>query len=302
MSVTQIRPEAAAEQRTAVSAGRPRVRGIIPAAVRYVLVIVGAVVFGFPFYWLVIGALKDATQYNQFPPTWVPNPITWSNFSTLFNVLPFAQFLWNSAIITFLVVLGTVVSSSLVGYAFARLRAPGKNILFILLLATIILPTEITIVPTFILFAKLSWINTFRPLVVPAFFGDAFSIFLIRQFFQSIPRDLDEAAMLDGANYLQIFWYIFVPNSWPVLATVAIFSFINTWSDFFTPLIYLNNLDKMTSAVGLAFLNSEHGSGSTTLTIPVMLAGSLVVLAPMLLVFIILQRYFVKAITLTGMK
>lgn len=272
------------------------------AALRYVLMLTGAVIFGFPFYWLVIGALKGQEQYNQFPPTWIPNPVEWGNFSTLFSVLPFGQFLWNSAVVTFFVVVGTVVSSALVGYAFARLRAPGKNLLFALLLATIVLPSEITIVPTFILFAKLQWINTFRPLIVPAFFGDAFSIFLIRQFFQSIPRELDEAAMLDGANYLQIFLYIFVPNSWPVLATVAIFSFINTWSDFFTPLIYLNNLDKMTSAVGLAFLNAEKGSGSTTLTLPVMLAGSLLVMAPMLVVFIILQRYFVKAITLTGMK
>jgi ABC-type glycerol-3-phosphate transport system permease component len=300
VSVSNLRPEVAAE--SGVSFRRPRTRGLPGLLARYALALAGTVVFGFPFYWLVIGALKDQTQYNQFPPTWVPNPIDWSNFSTLFTVLPFGEFLWNSAVVTFFVVIGTVASSALVGYAFARLRAPGKNLLFGLLLATIILPTEITIVPTFILFAKLSWINTFRPLVVPAFFGDAFSIFLIRQFFQSIPRELDEAAMLDGAGYLQIFWYIFVPNSWPVLATVAIFSFINTWSDFFTPLIYLNNLDKMTAAVGLAFLNSEHGSGSTTLTLPVMLAGSLIVMAPMLLVFIVLQRYFVKAITLTGLK
>lgn len=268
----------------------------------YILLIAGAVTFGFPFYWLVIGALKDQAQYNQFPPTWIPHPIDWSNFRTLFSVLPFGQFLWNSVIVTSFVVIGTVVSSAFVGYAFARLRAPGRNILFALLLATIILPSEITIVPTFIIFAKLGWINTFKPLIVPAFFGDAFSIFLIRQFFQAIPRELDEAAMLDGANYFQIFWHIFVPNSWPVLGTVAIFSFINTWSDFFTPLIYLNNLDKMTAAVGLAFLNSEHGSGSSTLTLPVMLAGSLMVMAPMLLVFLLLQRYFVKAITLTGMK
>jgi ABC-type glycerol-3-phosphate transport system permease component len=300
MTVSDVRPEAVTNAQSRL---RPRPgSSVLTSLLKYALVAGGAILFGFPFYWLIIGALKDQTQYNQFPPTWIPNPFVWSNFSTLFDVLPFGQFLWNSAIITFFVVIGTVISSALVGYAFARLRAPGRNILFALLLATIILPTEITIVPTFILFAKLSWINTFRPLIVPAFFGDAFSIFLIRQFFQSIPRELDEAAMLDGASYFQIFWYIFVPNSWPVLATVAIFSFINTWSDFFTPLIYLNNLDKMTAAVGLAFLNSEHGSGSTTLTLPVMLAGSLIVMAPMLAVFIILQRYFVKAITLTGMK
>jgi ABC-type glycerol-3-phosphate transport system permease component len=287
----------------AAAAQQPRRRRFQSGTLaRYLLTAAGAIIFGFPFYWLAIGALKSQDQYNQFPPTWLPLPPHWQNFRVLFTVLPFGQFLWNSALITFFVVLGTVVSSALVGYAFARLRAPGRNILFGLLLATIILPDEITIVPTFVIFAKLQWINTFRPLIVPAFFGDAFSIFLIRQFFQSIPRELDEAAMLDGANYLQIFWYVFVPNSWPVLATVAIFSFINTWSDFFTPLIYLNNLDKMTSAVGLAFLNTEHGSGSSTLTMPVMLAGSLVVMAPMLAVFVLLQRYFVKAITLTGMR
>lgn len=299
--MTAVRPtEQMLPRAEIVPKPQPR-RWFRPAAL-YALLIAGGVAFGFPFYWLVIGSLKDQNQYNQFPPTWLPNPVHWQNYRTLFQILPFGQFLFNSAIITFFVVLGTVASSALVGYAFARLRAPGRSILFGLLLATIILPSEITIVPTFILFAKLQWINTFKPLIVPAFFGDAFSIFLVRQFFHSIPRDLDEAAMLDGAGYLRIFWSIFVPNSWPMLATVAIFAFINTWSDFFTPLIYLNNLDKMTGAVGLAFLNVEHGGGQSGVTVQIMLAGSLIVMAPMIIVFLILQRYFVKAITLTGMK
>lgn len=285
-----------------VAAPRRGLRRMLRPVTLYILLIAGGIAFGFPFYWLVNGSLKTQTQYNRFPPTWVPYPLDWQNYSTLFQLLPFGQFLINSAIITIFVVIGTVASSALVGYAFARLRAPGRNLLFGLLLATIILPSEITIVPTFIIFAKLQWINTFRPLIVPAFFGDAFSIFLVRQFFQSIPRDLDEAAMLDGAGYFRIFWNIFIPNSWPILATVAIFAFINTWSDFFTPLIYLNNLDKMTGAVGLAFLNVEHGGGSSQVTLQVMLAGSLIVMAPMLVVFLVLQRYFVKAITLTGMK
>ncbi|HZU14317.1 MAG TPA: carbohydrate ABC transporter permease [Chloroflexota bacterium] len=299
MSLT--RPVTAVAREHVVTPRRGLGRFLRPGTL-YLLLILGGIVFGFPFYWLVIGSLKDQTQYNQFPPTWIPNPVHWQNYSTLFQLLPFGQFLVNSAIITFFVVIGTVASSALVGYAFARLRAPGRGILFGLLLGTIILPSEITIVPTFIIFAKLQWINTFRPLIVPAFFGDAFSIFLVRQFFQSIPRELDEAAMLDGAGYFRIFWNIFVPNSWPILATVAIFAFINTWSDFFTPLIYLNNLSKMTGAVGLAFLNVEHGGGSSQVTLQVMLAGSLIVMLPMLVVFLVLQRYFVKAITLTGMK
>jgi ABC-type glycerol-3-phosphate transport system permease component len=270
--------------------------------VLYALLTFFGLIFGFPFYWLVIGSLKDEAQYNQFPPTWLPNPPHWNNYVTLFQALPFGQFLINSVIVTGFVVVGVVASSAVVAYAFARLRAPGRGFLFALLLATIILPSQITIVPTFILFSKLGWLNSFKPLTVPEFFGDAFSIFLIRQFFQSIPRDLDEAAMLDGCGYGRIFWHIFVPNSWPVLATVAIFAFINTWSDFFTPLIYLNNFNKMTAAVGLSFLNVEHGGGSSTVTLQVMLAGSLVVIIPMMAVFILLQRYFVKAITLTGVK
>lgn len=300
--MTTARPTTAVSARPRVMTPRERLGQLVRPSGLYALLIALGVVFGFPFYWLVIGSLKDQTQYNQFPPTWIPNPVDFGNYSTLFQLLPFGQFILNSAIITIFVVIGTTASSALVGYAFARLRAPGRNILFGLLLATIILPSEITIVPTFILFAKLQWINTFRPLIVPAFFGDAFSIFLVRQFFQSIPRDLDEAAMLDGAGYFRIFWNIFIPNSWPVLATVAIFAFINTWSDFFTPLIYLNNLDKMTAAVGLAFLNVEHGGSSSAATLQVMLAGSLLVMVPMMAVFLILQRYFVKAITLTGMK
>jgi ABC-type glycerol-3-phosphate transport system permease component len=282
---------------------RPRAwRRRLRPALLYALLTFFGIAFGFPFYWLVIGSLKDETQYNQFPPTWFPNPPHWSNYVTLFQALPFGQFLVNSVIVTGFVVVGVVASSALVAYAFARLRAPGRSVLFALLLATIILPSQITIVPTFILFSKLGWLNSFKPLTIPSFFGDAFSIFLIRQFFQGIPRDLDEAAMLDGCGYGRIFWHIFVPNSWPVLATVAIFAFINTWSDFFTPLIYLNNFNKMTAAVGLAFLNVEHGGGSSIVTLQVMLAGSLIVIIPMMAVFILLQRYFVKAITLTGVK
>jgi ABC-type glycerol-3-phosphate transport system permease component len=285
-----------------LAARRPHRRRLARPALLYTLLAIGGVGFGLPFYWLVIGSLKDENQYNQFPPTWWPSPAHWSNYATLFQSLPFGTFLLNSALVTAMVMAGIVVSSALVGYAFARLRAPGRRILFAILLATIILPSETTIVPTFILFSKLGWLNSFKPLVIPSFFGDAFSIFLIRQFFLSIPRDLDEAAMLDGCGHARIFWHVFVPNSWPVLATVAIFAFINTWSDFFTPLIYLNDFSKMTASVGLAFLNSEHSSGSSALTLQVMLAGSLVVIAPMIAVFIILQRYFVKAITLTGIK
>ncbi len=268
----------------------------------YVLLGLGGLVFGLPFYWLIIGSLKNQAEYNQFPPTLWPHSPAWDNYRTLFEALPFGRFLLNSAIISCSVVVGIVGSSAVVAFAFARLRAPGRRIWFAILLGTIILPAQITIVPTFVLFSKLGWLNSFKPLIVPNFFGDAFSIFLIRQFFQGIPRDLDEAATLDGCGYARIFWHVFVPNSWPVLATVGIFAFINTWSDFFAPLIYLNDFDKMTSSVGLAFLNTQHGSGSTALTVQVMLAGSLVVMLPMLAVFILLQRYFVQAITLSGIK
>jgi len=266
----------------------------------YTLLSGGGIVFGIPFYWLIIGSLKDEQQYNQFPPTWLPHPPVWGNYPALFQSLPFGQFLINSTIVTTGVVVGVVISSALVAYAFARLRAPGRNILFAILLATIILPSEVTLVPTYILFSKLGWLNSFKPLIVPNFFGDAFSIFLIRQFFQAIPRDLDEAALLDGCGYWGVFRHVFVPNSWPVLATVGIFAFINTWGDFFTPMIYLNDFSKMTAAVGLAFLNTQKNSGSYNLQ--QLLAGSVLIIVPMLLVFVILQRYFVKAITLTGVK
>jgi ABC-type glycerol-3-phosphate transport system permease component len=284
------------------SAAARRRRKLRRPIVLYSLLAAGAFVFGLPFYWLVIGSLKNQAEYNQFPPTLWPHDPDWGNYSTLFQALPFGQFLLNSAIVAGSVIVGVVVSSSLVGFAFARLRAPGRSIWFAILLGTIILPNQITIVPTFVLFSKLGWLNSFKPLTIPAFFGDAFSIFLIRQFFRGIPRDLDEAAMLDGCGYGRIFWHVFVPNSWPVLATVGIFAFINTWSDFFGPLIYLNDFSKMTASVGLAFLNTQHGSGSTQLTVQVMLAGSLVVMVPMLAVFILLQRYFVQAITMSGLK
>jgi ABC-type glycerol-3-phosphate transport system permease component len=285
---------------TGAASRRWTFRRALRPTVLYAMLVTGGIAFGIPFYWLIIGSLKDEQQYNQFPPTWLPHPPIWSNYPALFQSLPFGRFLLNSTIVTTGVVIGVVLSSALVAYAFARLRAPGRRILFAVLLATIILPSEVTIVPTYILFSKLGWLNSFKPLIVPNFFGDAFSIFLIRQFFQAIPRDLDEAALLDGCGYWGVFRHVFVPNSWPVLATVGIFAFINTWGDFFTPLIYLNDFNKMTAAVGLAFLNTQRNSGSYNLQ--QLLAGSLLVIIPMLVVFVVLQRYFVKAITLTGVK
>jgi multiple sugar transport system permease protein len=264
----------------------------------YVLAGVLAVTFLFPLFWMASTSLKTMEQAYAFPPVWIPHPIMWENYSKIFTELPFAIFTVNSVIITVLNTLGVVLSSALAAFGFSRLRARGRDFLFVVLISTIMLPAQVILVPTFLLFKYLNWINTFLPLVVPAFFGGgAFNIFLLRQFFMTIPFEYDEAAIMDGANWFTIFWRIMLPLSKPALATVAVLNIVAVWTDFFGPLIYLNDLNKMTLAVGLSFLRGQHSSVLTLL-----MAGSMFATLPILIIFFMAQRYFVEGIQLTGLK
>jgi multiple sugar transport system permease protein len=193
--------------------------------------------------------------------------------------------------------LGTVISSALIGYGFARYNVPGSKLLFALLLATLALPEEVLLIPVFLLFKNLGWLNTILPLVVPAFFGNAFYIFLFRQFFRGIPNELLDAALIDGVNHLGAFWYVVMPLSFPVVAVVVVFNFISRWNDFFTPLIYLQEVNQMTVAVGLAYFRGETSTNWGPL-----MAASLVSIIPILIVFFIAQRYLVQGIATTGLK
>jgi len=213
--------------------------------------------------------------------------------------VPFATYAKNSFIIVTLVVLGTLLSCSFSAYGFARLRAPGRNLIFMILLATLMLPSAVTLVPTYLLFNELGWINTFLPLVVPSFFGNAFFIFLLRQFYLTIPRELEEAATIDGANSFRIWWHIMLPLSKPVLATVAVFSFIGTYNDFFGPLIYLTDDSKRTIAVALSYFQGSPRMGPQRHLLMAAVTASIL---PSLALFLAAQRYFVRGIVMTGIK
>ncbi len=256
-----------------------------------------ALLFLIPFLWMISSSLKPNYQIFEVPPRWIPNPPQWDNYSEALTTLPFDRYMVNTAIITALTIVGHVVSCTLIAYAFARLRAPGRDVLFLVVLATMMLPYPVTMVPLYVLFKQLGWINTFLPLTVPAFFGSAFYIFLLRQFFLTIPPDFEDAAIIDGANTLQILWRVILPLSMPAVATVAIFTFQAAWNDFLAPLIYLQKPELYTVTLGLQFFRSTYTTNWAYL-----MAASLVTSLPVIVVFFLAQRYFIEGITLSGVK
>ena len=277
----------------------PQLGETIRKIIVYALLIFLSLIFLFPLFWMITTALKTETQIFQWPPQWIPNPVMWSNFRDAFSNpnLPFSIFVGNTLLIELGVVTGRLVSCTLVAYGFARLNAPGKNFLFTILLATLMLPRAAILIPEYILFNRIGWVNTFLPLIVPAWFGEAYAIFLMRQFFMTIPRELEEAAVIDGANTPRIIWSVIVPLSTPVLSVIAILTFKDTWNDFLTPLLYLNTASKYTVSVGLAYFN-----GQNNVQMSLLMAASLTMMLPIVVLFIFAQRAFVEGISLTGLK
>ena len=275
-----------------------RFNDLMHDVVVYSLLILLSLVFLFPFYWMVSTALKAEQNVFLWPPQWIPDPVLWSNFKDALSnpQLPFPLFFKNTMILEIGIILGRLISCTFIAYGFARLEAPGKNALFAVLLATLMLPSAVTQIPRFLLFNKIGWVNSFLPLIVPAWFGEAYAIFLMRQFFMTIPRELEEAARMDGANFLQIITKIIVPLSMPVLTVILILSFKDIWNDFFTPLLYLNDLTKYPLSVGLAYF-----SGQFRVQMSLLMAASVVVLLPLLIVFFVAQKAFVEGISLTGL-
>ncbi len=269
------------------------------AALVYALAVPGAILFTIPLLWMLSTALKEPKQIFLFPPEWIPDPLLWGNFVAGWNdFLPFNTFLANSLIITVSNIVGNLISCSLAAFAFARLRARGKNLLFLLVLGTMLLPQEVTVIPQYVLFTRLGWNDSWLPLMVPPWFGWPFFIFLLRQFFMGIPRELDEAARLDGASSGRILWNLILPLSKPALATVVIFGFIGNWNNFLYPLIYIRSMDKQVLAVALNMFRGAYGNANYQY----MMAVSLLVLLPVLVVFFLGQRLFVRGIALTGIK
>jgi ABC-type glycerol-3-phosphate transport system permease component len=265
--------------------------------VGYLLAVVLAVLFLLPLFWMISSSFKPNYQVLETPPRWLPDPVRWANYPEALTYVPFGRYALNTLFLALATILGHVLSCTVVAYGFARLRAPGKNLLFTVLLATLMLPYPATMVPLYIGFNALGWVNTFRPLIVPAFFGDAFYIFLLRQFLLTVPPDLEDAARIDGAGTLQIIWHVLLPVIRPAIATVAVFTFQNTWNDFLKPLIYLHDQSRYTISLGLSFFRSSYDVRWSYL-----MAASLVTMLPVIVVFFVAQRSFVEGIALTGLK
>lgn len=263
----------------------------------YMIVSFFAIFFVLPFYWMVTTALKQSDQVFAIPIVWWPKPIEFGNFVKAWSSAPFGIFFKNTIIVTCTSVIGTVLASAFTAYGFARVKFPGRDLLFVFMLATMMIPADVTRIPLYIIFRKLGWINTLKPLIIPSLFGGAFYIFLLRQFFLTIPASLEEAAYIDGCSSFLIFWKIFLPLSKPGLLTVAIYSFLAHWNEFIGPLIYLNSEKKYTISIGLRYFLYEQGGYYNLL-----MAASTMALLPCLLLFILTQKYFIKGIVLTGLK
>ncbi|HEX5414188.1 MAG TPA: carbohydrate ABC transporter permease [Chloroflexota bacterium] len=272
-------------------------------SVFFAVVTIGlAAIFVFPFFWTVSSSLKTPVEIFSFPPTMLPAVPQWGNYLKVMTKVPYLTWVGNSLFVVIASTLGVILTSSIVAYSFARFEYRGRDLIFVLTLGTMMLPAQVTLIPQFVLFNAIGWINTLNPLWVPHWFGGAaFYIFLLRQFIMSLPRELDEAATIDGASYFRVFWGVLMPLMKPALATVAIISFIGGWNDFLTPLIYLSSEDKFTVAVGLDFFqNVPESAGEPTQHL--LMAASVIAILPCLVLFFSAQRYFIEGIVLSGIK
>jgi multiple sugar transport system permease protein len=266
-------------------------------ALAYAALVLGAILVMIPFAWLVSTSFKAPANMFLDPPQWIPRPLRPDNYAKALSVMPFGLYLLNTCKITFLALLLQVLSCSLVAFGFARMRFPGKNALFVVLLSTLMLPAQVTMIPVFKIWSWLGLYNTFAPLILPSAFGSAFFIFLLRQFFMTIPVEMDEAARIDGASTLQVWWKVILPQAKPALATVAIFGFMAHWNDFMGPLIYLTDPGKRTLALALWSFQGQYNNDWHLL-----MAASTVVMLPLLILFFAAQKYFIQGVVISGVK
>ena len=263
----------------------------------YIILILGSFFMLMPLVWLVRSSFMELNQIFIFPPVWIPEPFTFENYPGVFEAVPFLKYFLNTFTILIPSVIGILISCCMGAYAFSRLNWPYRDFVFAVLMTTLMLPYAVTLIPTFLIWAKLGLVNTFWPLIIPKWFGAIFYIFLLRQFFLTIPKELDEAAKIDGANPLQILWHVILPLSRPALITVAIFAALAEWNDFLGPLIYLNNDEDYTLAIGLAqFTGLYHSQWN------LLMAASTMVVIPVIILFFFAQKHFIEGIALTGTK
>jgi len=274
----------------------------IGRGVLYAIAIITAAGFMIPFVWAVFSSFKSPGDLASYPPKLFPRIWHPENYLTVFQRVPYARWAWNTLFISVVATFGAVLSASMVGFSFARFRYPGRDIIFMITLSTMMLPGEVTLIPLYIVYAKMHWLDSFKPLTIPAYFGGgAFLIFMMRQFFMTIPLDLDEAARIDGASYLRIYSQIVMPLSVPALATAAVLTFIGNWDNFMGPFIILNTRDKFTLAVGVRYFSSLSDPDGVP-TQHLLMASSLMMTVPIIILFFLAQSFFVRGIVMTGIK
>lgn len=261
------------------------------------VLILASILFLVPFIWMVSTSLKPLTQVFSFPPEFIPRPIQWENYVEATKYIPFWKYTFNTAVITILSTIGVIISCPIVAYSFAKLKWRGRNVLFIITIGVMMIPAQVTMIPLFLLFNQLGWVGTNLPLIVPAFFGVPFSIFLLRQFFKGLPDTLREAAKIDGASEWRIYWQIMFPLARPAVLAIALFQFMAAWTDFLGPLIYLTNETSYTLSLGLQQFQNQQGSQWH-----MMMAVSTLMTLPIIILFFFMQKTFIRGITFTGIK
>ena len=274
-----------------------KVHKYLGLTIRYIIIIGFAIMFLAPLFWMLMASFSNIEEINNASLLFIPKKFNFENYKYALTLMPFWKYALNTIFVTFFCIIGTVLSCSMAAYAFARLKAPGKEGIFLLVLSTIMLPTMVTCVPQFLIFKNLGIYDSLWPLILPAFFGNAMYIFLFRQFFLTIPYELEDAAKLDGCSNWQIYWKIVMPISKPVAVSVLVFTFVAHWNDFMTPLIYLNSVDKRTLALGLATFSDVQGVDVVSL-----MAASTVTLIPIVIIFLLCQKVFIKGIVTGGVK
>jgi len=300
MTTEQLTPVSPAKSTVAFGLTRKELTEKAGLIVLQIVLTLLLITFLIPALWMVSSSLKVSTEVFAHPIVWIPESPQWSNYIKVFQLpgIPFARFMWNTIVVVTIAVIGTVISSAMVAYSFSRLRWPGRDLFFALLVATMMLPEVIMLIPRFIIFKNLGWIDTLLPLTVPYWFAlTPIYVFLMRQFFKSIPMELEEAALIDGAGRARILFQIILPLSKPVIATVAVFALLQHYNDYLNPLIYVNSMQNWTLPLGIAALNANESFRATW---EMLFAASTVMVLPVIIVFIIAQRYFVQGIAMTG--
>lgn len=272
-------------------------RRILKPVVVHSFLILASLIMALPFIWMVLSSLKAQPEIFIFPPRLLPRTPLWSNYIEVTKAMPFTWFTYNSLEIAILSVLGQVLSASLAAYAFARLRFPGRDIMFLVWLGCMMIPSQVTLIPQFVLFRSFGWLDTHLPLIVPSFFGSAFGTFLLRQFFLTIPMELEDAAIVDGCTRFRIYWNIMMPLAKPAIATLAVFTFMGSWNNLLGPVIYLTTYNKLTLPVGLAFFRGQYGTAWALL-----MAGATISVIPIIALYMFAQQYFVQGVVMSGIK